>query len=147
MTGGVTRFGNVEFDTARGRLTVAGRRVSLDRSCVAILATLVAEAGTDVDKDRLLDAGWRGRVVHENSLAKAIGRLRHALGADGRALVTVHGYGYRLEADPVVVHADRPTAAASAIDARATAPSAKRRTRAAAVGRSAWTTTGSASSR
>ena len=112
MTGGVTRFGNVEFDTARGRLTVAGRRVSLDRSCVAILATLVAEAGKDVDKDRLLDAGWRGRVVHENSLAKAIGRLRHALGADGRALVTVHGYGYRLEADPVVVHADRPTAAA-----------------------------------
>jgi DNA-binding response OmpR family regulator len=95
----VTRFGQVEFDAARGRLSVAGRPVSLDRSCAAILSVLVNDAGRDVDKDRLLEAGWPGRVVHENSLAKAIGRLRLALGADGRALETVHGYGYRLATD------------------------------------------------
>src|SRR3546814_9490981 len=54
---------------------------------------------TLVRSDRLLEAGWPGRVVHENSLAKAIGRLRKALGADGEALETVHGYGYRLAAE------------------------------------------------
>lgn len=99
MNGCVTRFGQVEFDAARGRLSIAGRRVELDRSCVAILSILLSEAGKDVDKDRLLAAGWPGRVVHENSLAKAIGRLRQALGEDGRVLETVHGYGYRLAAE------------------------------------------------
>lgn len=101
MDGCVTRFGQVEFDAARGRLSVAGSRVELDRSCVAILSMLLSEAGKDVDKDRLLAAGWPGRVVHENSLAKAIGRLRQALGENGKMLETVHGYGYRLAAaDP-----------------------------------------------
>lgn len=95
----VTRFGQVEFDDARRRLSIAGRPLQLDRSCRAILAVLAAEAGRDVHKDRLLEAGWPGRVVDENSLAKAISRLRRALGEDGGALQTVHGYGYRLEVD------------------------------------------------
>lgn len=106
MDGCVSRFGQVEFDAARGRLSVAGRPVALDRSCAAILSALINDAGREVDKDQLLEAGWPGRVVHENSLAKAIGRLRRALGADGQALETVHGYGYRLAADPTVVTGD-----------------------------------------
>lgn len=105
MSDGMTRFGQVEFDAVRGRLSVAGRLVDIDRPSVAILALLLADAGKDVDKDRLLEAGWPGRVVHENSLAKAISRLRQALGDDGRALETVHGYGYRLEVEPEVAGA------------------------------------------
>src|SRR3546814_10642348 len=100
MDGGVTRFGQVEFDAARGRLSVAGRRIALDRPCVAILSILLNETDKGVDKDRLLEAGWPGRVVHENSLAKAIGRLRKALGADGEALDKGHGYGYRVGGGP-----------------------------------------------
>jgi DNA-binding response OmpR family regulator len=92
------RFGDVEFDPALRRLAVDGRPVELDRPSAAILALLLAEAGTDIHKDRLLDAGWPGRLVHENSLAKAIGRLRQVLGPDGQALETVHGHGYRLAA-------------------------------------------------
>jgi DNA-binding response OmpR family regulator len=94
------RFRNVVFDAERGRLTVAGRQVALDRSSAAILRVLVSEAGKEVHKDRLLEAGWSGRVVHENSLAKAISRLRQAFGAQADALETVHGYGYRLAAEP-----------------------------------------------
>lgn len=100
MNGGMTRFGQVEFDAARGRLTVAGQAVELDRPCIAILSALLGEPGRDVDKDCLLAAGWPGRLVHENSLAKAISRLRQALGEDGAALETVHGYGYRLAVEP-----------------------------------------------
>lgn len=105
MDDGVARFGEVEFDHARARLRVGGRRMEIDRSCAAILSLLLRESGRCVDKDRLLEAGWPGRVVHENSLAKAIGRLRQALGEDGRALETVHGYGYRLtvEDDPAAL--------------------------------------------
>ena len=101
MVDGVLRFGETIFDAAHGRLWRAGRSIALDRPTAAILGTLVAEADTDVHKDRLLDAGWPGRTVHENSLAKAISRLRHMLETDGEALRTVHGYGYRLVADPV----------------------------------------------
>lgn len=114
MSGGMTRFGQVEFDAARGRLTVAGRAVELDRPCIAILSALLAEPGKDVDKDCLLAAGWPGRLVHENSLAKAISRLRQALGEDGAALETVHGYGYRLAVEPEVVAPPGPEAAGPA---------------------------------
>ncbi len=103
MDGRTARFGKVDFDVSRDRLVVAGQRVRLDRPCMVILATLLGEAGQVVDKGRLLEAGWPGRVVHENSLAKAVGRLRLALGEDGAALETVHGYGYRLAADPIAI--------------------------------------------
>ncbi len=95
----VARFGQVDFDAARGRLSIAGRAIALDRPCTAILSALLSQAGAAVDKDTLLEAGWPGRVVHENSLAKAIGRLRQALGDDGAALETAHGYGYRMAVD------------------------------------------------
>lgn len=112
------RFGHVEFDPVRRSLRVGGRPVALDRSSMAILALLLDAGGEDVDKDRLLEAGWPGRVVHENSLAKAIGRLRQAMREDGRLLETVHGYGYRLAVEPEA----GPTAAA----AGGTAPRARR---------------------
>ena len=107
MVDGAVRFGETLFDAARGRLWRAGRSVELDRPTAAILRTLLTDADTDVHKDRLLEAGWPGRTVHENSLAKAISRLRYMLGADGETLKTVHGYGYRLMADPVA--ADWPS--------------------------------------
>src|SRR5690606_36973498 len=100
MVDGAVRFGGVIFDAGRGRIWRAGSSIELDRPTVAILRTLVSEPDTDIHKDRLLDAGWPGRVVHENSLAKVISRLRHTLGNDGTALKTVHGYGYRLVAEP-----------------------------------------------
>src|SRR5690606_38099283 len=91
-------------------MLVAGRVVEIDRSSRAVFAKLLAGGGTSIDKDQLLEAGWPGRIVHENSLAKAIGRLRQALGDDGGALETVHGYGYRLtmDADAVALPPPRP---------------------------------------
>ena len=99
MVDGHIRIGDVLIDAARGHLSRSGRRIDLDRSTAAILKLLAQEAGDEVGKDRLLEAGWPGRVVHENSLAKAIGRLRHGMGREGAALQTVHGFGYRLDPD------------------------------------------------
>lgn len=104
------RFGQVEFGGLHGRLRVAGRDVKLDRASRAVLAVLVDHAGQDVSKDRLLEAGWPGRLVDENSLAKAISRLRQALGDAGDALETVHGHGYRLSTDVEAVRPDEPRA-------------------------------------
>ncbi|GAB2509955.1 hypothetical protein GCM10027084_26460 [Pseudoxanthomonas sangjuensis] len=92
----VWRFGAVEVDERAATVQVAGQPAQLDWTCFAILLALLHAAGRPVGKDELLQAGWPGRIVHENSLAKAIGRLRQALGDDGSALETVHGHGYRL---------------------------------------------------
>ncbi len=100
MTDGVWRFGQVEFDRERGRLTVDGRVVTLDRACRVIFAEMAAKTGHDVPKGHLLEIGWPDRVVDENSLTKAISRLRQALGVAGAAVETVHGFGYRLAVEP-----------------------------------------------
>lgn len=95
---GLWRFGAVELDERLAALRVAGAEVALDRSSYDILLTLLRHAGEVVTKDELLEAGWPGRVVSENSLAKAVSRLRQALGGDAASLRAVHGYGYRLAA-------------------------------------------------
>ncbi len=87
----------MELDEASARLQAHGEVHALDRGCFGVLQALLQQAGTIVDKDPLLAAGWPGRVVSENSLTKAIGRLRQVLDdAEGKLLCTAHGYGYRL---------------------------------------------------
>jgi non-specific serine/threonine protein kinase len=93
---GLWRFGAVELDERLATIRVAGTGAELDRSSYDILLALLRHAGEVVTKDELLEAGWPGRVVSENSLAKAISRLRQALAKDGAAVRVVHGYGYRL---------------------------------------------------
>lgn len=102
------RFGKAEFDIVAGRLTVDGKTVELDRNGLAILKTLVVAGGQPVAKADLVAVGWPDRTAHVNSLAKAIGRLRHALGEDAVRLETVHGHGYQLttEADEPSLETD-----------------------------------------
>lgn len=118
MTDNVWRFGDAEFDEQGEGLSVAGQAVELDRNCEAILGVLLQEAGRDVSKERLLAAGWPDRIVHENSLAKAISRLRQALGPQGDALETVYGYGYTLAVDVerVEPEQDRPVPPSAAAE-------------------------------
>lgn len=90
-------FAGRDLDPTRGCLRVAGVEQPLDRGSQGVLLALLEHAGSVVDKDALLRAGWPGRVVSENSLTKAVGRLRHLLGdTEGVLVATVHGYGYRL---------------------------------------------------
>jgi TolB-like protein/DNA-binding winged helix-turn-helix (wHTH) protein len=91
------RFAHVRFDEVQAKLSVHGVDVALERSSSALLSHLLRHAGEVVHKDTLLEVGWSGRIVAENTLAKAISRLRHALDdEDGSLLRVVHGYGYRL---------------------------------------------------
>lgn len=90
-------FGRVALDE-RGSVTVAGAPVTLEFSGFRVLLALLRHAGEVVTKDELLEHAWPGRVVAENSLAKAISRLRQALGKDAEAIRAVYGYGYRLNA-------------------------------------------------
>jgi TolB-like protein len=95
------RIGAIEIDLLRATVRCDGRELRIERSGYEVLRCLVERAGTTVSKEDLLAAGWPGRVVSENSLAKAIGKLRLALGDSEAGLVqAVHGYGYRLAVAP-----------------------------------------------
>lgn len=95
---GLWRFADAQFHEADSRLVAGGQSQVLDRSSHEVLRALLEHAGEVVTKEELLEAGWPGRVVSENSLAKAISRLRAALGGEAGVIRAVHGYGYRLAA-------------------------------------------------
>ncbi len=95
----IWRFGALEYDERAARIRRDGGTFALDRSSAAILSALLAAKGEAITKDRLLEIGWPGRVVHENSLAKAVGRLRKALGPEGPNLKAIYGAGYCLAVD------------------------------------------------
>ncbi|MES2858483.1 MAG: winged helix-turn-helix domain-containing protein [Pseudomonadota bacterium] len=112
------RIGRLEVDLRREQVRLDGVPVPLERSAHALLRRLFERAGHVVAKDELLQAGWPGRIVAENSLAKAISKLRHAIGDDAGTLIrVVHGYGYRLVGEVEAIAAtesQRPFGRASA---------------------------------
>src|SRR5690606_31011718 len=89
---GLWRFGDAVLDEQQASLHVGGAPVSLDRSSHDVLLALLRHSGEVVTKEELLEAGWPGRVVSENSLAKAVSRLRQALGKQAAGIRAVHGY-------------------------------------------------------
>ncbi len=117
LVSGRWRVGALQVDFDRCQAFRQGEEVKLDRAGFELLRCLLAPPGEIQPKERLLRAGWPGRVVSENSLAKAIGKLRLAIGdAEGERLRVVHGYGYRL------LEACEPLSLAVAAGGLATAP-------------------------
>lgn len=110
---GTWRFGPAELQEPAGRLSVGGSERALDRSGLQLLRCLLQHAGEVVTKDELLETGWPGRVVGDNSLAKAVSRLRSALGSAAEVRA-VHGYGYRLATPAVFLPATTEGAAGGA---------------------------------
>src|SRR5512132_3234208 len=77
----VVRAGDVEIDTAKMRVSVAGRQVDLTPTEFQLLATLAREPGRVFTRSQLLDA------VHGVAIEPEPGAPRD--------VVTVHGVGYR----------------------------------------------------
>ncbi|WP_020400195.1 tetratricopeptide repeat protein [Kordiimonas gwangyangensis] len=96
---GVWHFANIELNERTGAVTVDGVVADIDRAGFLILCTLAHQAGETVSKDTLLAAAWPGRIVSENTLAKAISRLRTLMGEERDLIKAVHGFGYRLQAE------------------------------------------------
>ena len=108
LRSGLLRWPGAELDLRAAQVRRGGVVLALDRSSYEVLLALLLRAGQVLSKDDLLDAAWPGRVVSENSLAKAISRLRRELGdAAAAPLQSVHGYGYRWAGDVQWVELDR----------------------------------------
>ncbi len=94
-------FGTVEIDTLGHRLFVEGEEVGLERKAFAVLVLLAREPGRVFSRDEILDVVWGHTHVTPSVLSRVIAMLRHALGESGEEshyLHTVHGIGFRLDA-------------------------------------------------
>ena len=74
------RFDRFVYDEARRILIRDGRELVLQRKPLDVLAFLLHHAGEVVTKDELAQALWTRTVVDDAVIAKAVGKLRAALG-------------------------------------------------------------------
>lgn len=94
----VVCFGKFRLDIAARELRDGETPVDLQPRVFDLLAYLVAHRERAVDKNEIQDAVWRGRIVSETALTRAIMKARRAVGdsADQQAMIrTVHGHGYQ----------------------------------------------------
>jgi TolB-like protein len=92
-------FGPFRLSLTRRLLTRAGEPVKLNSRALDILCELACVPGQVVEKDRLMERVWPGRVVEENAIHVHVSALRKVLEAEGeeqRYILTVPGRGYRL---------------------------------------------------
>ena len=94
------RFGGVEVDAARHRLSVDGREVRVQRLVFNLLLALCESHGRVLSRDELFSTLWPdGAFPADDSLSQLVFKLRGALGPYGGAVVTVRQVGVRLDAD------------------------------------------------
>jgi DNA-binding winged helix-turn-helix (wHTH) protein/tetratricopeptide (TPR) repeat protein len=104
----VLRFNDCELDLAARELRRADQVVPLEPRVFALLEYLYEQRHRAVNKDEIQDAVWKGVIVSETALTRAIMKARRAVNdsADQQAVIrTVHGHGYQFvarlqEADP-----------------------------------------------
>lgn len=95
------RFAGFELDERRRELRRGEEQISLEPRPLDLLMLLLRRSNDLVSKDELIEQVWAGRVISETVIARAVAKLRTALGEQGAELIrTVHGYGYRLCAVP-----------------------------------------------
>jgi DNA-binding response OmpR family regulator len=100
----VLRILDLEFDPRVRSIDVGGRRTVIDGRSCSVFAALAERVGDCVSKEELLRAAWPNQLVHENTLAKAISKLRRAVRGSGLEIVAAYGVGYILR-EAVVDHA------------------------------------------
>lgn len=84
-----------------------GEKIQLESQLMALLSYLVAHSDQIVTRDQLAAALWSGMVVEDNTISKAVTRLRQVLGDDSRSptfIRTIPKRGYRLIAQVTPVH-------------------------------------------
>lgn len=95
-------FGSFRIDSVRRLLYRGETVVDIPPKSFSVLLALAERRGQIVTKEELLETVWRGTVVEENNLARAISTLRKALGetsGENRFILTVPGRGYGFVAD------------------------------------------------
>jgi TolB-like protein/DNA-binding winged helix-turn-helix (wHTH) protein/Tfp pilus assembly protein PilF len=90
-------LGSAYLDPDTQVLTIGDRSVTLQRKPYQVLLCLIQNRHRMVNREELLERFWDGKEVYDQSLSKAIGSIRKALGEEeGSGFIeTRWGLGYR----------------------------------------------------
>ena len=97
------RFGNLELDTIRRQLRVAGHRINAPRRELAMLELLLQRAGEVAQRDEVMRAAYADdEHTSSNVLEANVSRLRQRLTAAGGnvEIESIRGVGYLLREAP-----------------------------------------------
>ena len=93
----IHRFGPLELDVDRLRVWVNGRPVALEGLQLKLLLCLARRPDWVFSRDRLLAEIWDADADRNpQAVDVVVCRLRRRLGAAGRLIESVRGFGYRL---------------------------------------------------
>jgi DNA-binding response OmpR family regulator len=88
--------GSIVIDSARHRVSIAGKPVHLTSIEFKLLLTLLQRRGRVQARDRLLNDVWGYEsVIDTRTVDTHVRRLREKLGKAGDAIETVRSFGYR----------------------------------------------------
>jgi len=99
---GAERDDAFTLDLKTLELSRRGREIPLTRLLTTVLSYFVERPGALVERKELLSEVWRGTIVSNAAIDRAIADLRSLVGDDGkrqRVIRTVRGRGYRLVAN------------------------------------------------
>jgi TolB-like protein/DNA-binding winged helix-turn-helix (wHTH) protein len=90
-------LGSAYLDPEKQLLTIGTRSVTLQHKPYLVLLWLIENRHRMVYREELLDRFWDGKYVYDQSLSKAVGSIRKALGeaAGSEFIETRWGLGYR----------------------------------------------------
>lgn len=95
-------FNDCEVNLASREFKRAGALVAVEPRVFALLAYLIEHRRRAVDKHEIQDVVWKGTIVSETALTRAIMKARRAAGdsAEQQSVIrTVHGHGYQFVAE------------------------------------------------
>jgi TolB-like protein/DNA-binding winged helix-turn-helix (wHTH) protein/Tfp pilus assembly protein PilF len=117
------RIAGYRVEPASLRVTIGGDEARLEAKVMLVLLYLAEHAGRVVSRAELEEQLWPGRIVTEDSVTKAIAKLRRVFGDDAhdpRVIETVPKSGYRLIAEVITIDEAVEQAAAASIPSGAT---------------------------
>ena len=102
-------LGAAQLDLEKQLITIGNRTVFLQRKPYLVLLYLIENRHRMVHRRELLDRFWDGKEVYDQSLSKAVGSIRKALGdSAGELIETRWGLGYRYIGPFVELPASNP---------------------------------------
>jgi len=84
-------------------LLLDGRPVTIGGRAFDLLVVLTRYRGQTVSKETIFRSVWPNTFVEESNLRFQMGLLRKALGRYRHLIITIHGRGYLLAIDGVVI--------------------------------------------
>lgn len=107
--------GPLAIDPLGLAVTGPARSIRLEPKVMDVLVALAESPGEVVSRDHLFETIWRGIVVSDECLTRAISQIRRAIqdaGGDGVRIETVPKRGYRLVASGADAIAEHPSPSA-----------------------------------